>query len=412
MAQNIIKSRIAVKSVESYKNHLEKLGDRAINVVEDESISTPAQFEFAEKYKREYHQITYKPSSPAVEHLIIHELVHLDLVLQARKEGLNMLFVSNQSQRALFFNRISDSLNKLRKRGFKEGAVENLGQIFFEGLNKQMYNTPIDLFIEQFIYNEYPEVRALQFLSLQAMLQESITASKNKEIVEITPSFVHSANKVLNIVNAMQFRELFGLDLTNEFNASKVEFNLAKDMYHEYLEYKDDKAPAEEYELILNWGKDLKIDEFFQLVDENEFYGKRKTSVESTLEQIEKDPFDLNFEDPEKEEEIKRFIENHKDKEIKPDVAMYMVQAINLFENMPKEEVKKIAHEIAMQGAHGYSPEGNYRLHSIENKVFTGYEILSYYYVSWALALPEFVSELGLPFNKEYELAKSIQGLE
>lgn len=411
LAKNIIESRIASKAVDSYKTHLEKLGNKSINLLEDESIATPAQFEFAEKYKREYHQITYKPSSPAIEHLIIHELIHLDFVLQARKEELNMLFVSNQSQKTLFFNRISDSLDKLRKRGFKEDAVQNLGQIFFEGLNKQIYNTPIDLFIEQFIYDQYPEVRAYQFLSLYSMLQESLTASKNKDIIEITPKFVHESNKVLNIVNAMQFKELFGVDLTSDFQASKLELNMAKEMYEEYLEYKDDRAPAEEYELIKNWAKDLKIDEYFQLIDENEFYGKQKNNVDDIIEQIENDPFDLNSDDPEKEEEIKKFIENHKDKEIKPDVTMYMLQAINFLTKMPKEEVKKIAHEIAMQGAHGYSPEGRYRVHSIANKVFSGYEILAYYYVTWAIALPQFLPELGLPFQKEYELAQSIQGL-
>ena len=35
-----------------------------------------------------------------------------------------------------------------------------------------------------------------------------------------------------------------------------------------------------------------------------------------------------------------------------------------------------------------------------------GYKALAYYYVSWALAMPEHLAELQLPFEKEYEVAK------
>jgi len=33
---------------------------------------------------------------------------------------------------------------------------------------------------------------------------------------------------------------------------------------------------------------------------------------------------------------------------------------------------------------------------------------LSYYYVSWALAMPDQVEKLGLPYQQEYELAKQM----
>jgi hypothetical protein len=34
--------------------------------------------------------------------------------------------------------------------------------------------------------------------------------------------------------------------------------------------------------------------------------------------------------------------------------------------------------------------------------------VLAYYYVSWALAMPEQVQHLGLDFTKEYEIAKKL----
>ncbi|MBK7640806.1 MAG: hypothetical protein IPJ22_12430 [Bacteroidetes bacterium] len=76
---------------------------------------------------------------------------------------------------------------------------------------------------------------------------------------------------------------------------------------------------------------------------------------------------------------------------------------------MPQEEIKKIAIEIAMQGTQGYRPDKNdYRINSIKGKTFSGYHILAYYYVSWALALPQQLPELQLPYDKEYEMAKQM----
>jgi hypothetical protein len=41
------------------------------------------------------------------------------------------------------------------------------------------------------------------------------------------------------------------------------ELKQATDFYDEYLQYKEDKEPAEEYELVLHWAEDLKLDKNF-----------------------------------------------------------------------------------------------------------------------------------------------------
>ena len=40
----------------------------------------------------------------------------------------------------------------------------------------------------------------------------------------------------------------------------------------------------------------------------------------------------------------------------------------------------------------------------------TGYQALAYYYVSWAIGIPEMLSQLGMSFDKEYALAKEMVG--
>jgi hypothetical protein len=87
-------------------------------------------------------------------------------------------------------------------------------------------------------------------------------------------------------------------------------------------------------------------------------------------------------------------------------VVMFMVDALQYFQNMPADAIKKIAFEIAMQGTQGFDPnQKNYIIGSIANKRFSGYHILAYYYVSWMLAIPEMVSQLQLPFEEEYKVA-------
>jgi hypothetical protein len=90
-------------------------------------------------------------------------------------------------------------------------------------------------------------------------------------------------------------------------------------------------------------------------------------------------------------------------------VVLYMVAALEFFQGMPNEEIWKIAFDIALQGRLGFSPDKDgYRIPSIPNKEFSGYNILAYYYVSWALSKPELLSQLQLPYTEEYKLALKI----
>ena len=62
---------------------------------------------------------------------------------------------------------------------------------------------------------------------------------------------------------------------------------------------------------------------------------------------------------------------------------MFMVDALQYFDNKPLDEIKKVALEIAMLGTQGINPaKDNYILSSISSKKFSGYHLLAYYYVS------------------------------
>src|SRR5690606_1064402 len=94
-AQKLTQSIQGEKTVEEFATQLEKAGDKTIKVEIDEEIPTAAKIEFSENYNRNYHLVKYKSSYPAVEHLVMHELMHLELATEARASHVNQLFITN-----------------------------------------------------------------------------------------------------------------------------------------------------------------------------------------------------------------------------------------------------------------------------------------------------------------------------
>lgn len=407
---NKLKSEVdAKKIIDDYIAKLSYLTEKEIRIKEDESIPTAAKIEFAENYNRDYHLIKYKPNYTGVEHLILHELTHLELAEEARKSDANKLFISNQSNRSSFFYSLEKEALKLKKRGISDENISNYFSALFDGLNRQIYNTPIDLFIEDRIFNQWETIRPIQFLSLLTLLQEGIEATTKKEIVQNSPKEILSTSKIFNLVSALHFKTLFKVDLIDEHKPTKIEMNQAKELYNEFLDYREDKEPGEEYEIVQHWAEDLKLDNYFELVPESKH---RQKSIESVLEEIEKDPFGIETTDPSQERKMKKFLKEHSSKETNMAVVMYMVDAINYFKKLKTAKIKEIAFEIATLGTAGIDPnKKNYSIPSLKGSNFSGYKMLAYYYVSWAMSIPEMVKSLQLPFDKEYELALSFTKL-
>ncbi len=217
------------------------------------------------------------------------------------------------------------------------------------------------------------------------------------------PKNILSISKILNLINALHFKDLFYIDLIGQFKPTKLELNQAEDLYAEFKEYRQDKQPAEEYELINHWAEDLKLENYFELIPESKH---RQKTFESVLRDIEDDPLGANSSDPSAERKMKKFLKEHSSGEINMAVSMYMADALNYFSNLSQEETKKIAFEIATIGTQGIDPnQKNYSIPSIKDSKFSGYKTLAFYYVSWAIGIPEMLDQLELPFDKEYDLA-------
>lgn len=409
VAQSYVKDVDVSEQVNDFKSKLEKESGFKIEITKDPQLHTAAKIEYAENYNRDKHIIKFKPGYPAVEPLIIHELIHYEFALEAKKHGENMLFVSTQQHKEKFIASHKPTIDRLKKIGVDKNGVNRFFNELFDGINLQAYNTPIDLFIEQKIYDEFPKIRPYHLLSLYQLQKEAIKAVTDKTIIEIAPPKILSNSKIYNLINAMQFKDLYGADLLKEFNATKAEMTEAKSLYDEYKQYKDDRKPGEEYELVDNWASDLGLGMNFDLIEETQFR-KKHSDTDSILSAIEEDPMGLKSTDPEEEEQMKTFQDREAEIGTNMAVVMYMIDALNYFDTMSKGEIRKIAFEIGMLGRQGFNPQKKgYTTSSIPNKTFSGYHILAYYYVSWKLAIPEMVDQLQLPYDEEYKMALSMR---
>lgn len=93
--------------------------------------------------------------------------------------------------------------------------------------------------------------------------------------------------------------------------------------------------------------------------------------------------------------------------DIRPDVVMYIAQALKTFDAAGTQQMQRITMEIAMLGQNGLdinNPETKYRLKNLEGE-FTGLQLLSYMYAGFQLIDP--TADLGADFSKEYAMAKA-----
>jgi len=404
IAQKVDTSDAAVQAVKTYAKKLEHLTGKKIQIHEDPEIPTAAKVELAENHNRDFHLVKYKPGYPGGTHLVLHELTHIELAEEARIAGHHMLFTSTQQHRIKFMTDFESYAKSLLQKGYPETSIAGVMNSLFEGLNRQVYNTPIDLFIEDRLYNNFPELRPVQFISLYTLMMEGMDAVTRKEIVQLTDSKILSKSKIYNLISAYHFYDLFSLDFAKSFKANTLETNSANSIYHEYNDYRSDKEPGEEYELVQNWANDLSLSKYFELVLESE-YIKTKTDF-SDLPDL------LNIDEntaADQQIEMHEFQETHTGADLNLSVMMFMVGALHYFEDKTPEEIKLTAFQIATMGVNGINPgkEEGYHVPSIPGSNFSGYQMLAYYYVSWALSAPQILPDLQLPFDKEFESAKA-----
>lgn len=407
-AQVLVGRNDGMRTVLGFVAELEEKSGKEIRIEETSDIPFTAKLEVAENYDRDYHFVRYKPNAPAVAHLVMHELMHLELILEARSTNENELFITSRKHELAFKSRLGKYMKTLKKKGFGTESVNGVISQLFSGLNAQIYNTPIDQFIEQRIYDRFKTLRPHQFLSLMTLTKEAIDAVTRKEIVELSDPWILDRSKTYNVINTLGLKRHYGVDLIKQLKATQAQIRTAKKLFTEFEDYLKDKKPAEEYDLVNNWADTLGMLPYFDLLKESEYRAQKADPIHLpepdliTTSSVSKSKRD---------QDEKQFLESHGNKDINMAVVMFMVGALKRFRAMRPEQVKRVAFQIAQIGVNGISPEKDgYHVPLIPGSNFSGYQMLAHYYVSWALEVPEMLDQIGMPFEKEYATAQQMAG--
>lgn len=387
------------------KDDLEAVDHVNIRIVEDKELNVHAKLEYAPLHAAKEHVIRYNPEKDFVEHLFIHEMMHLRMNQQATKDKRAKAIVSSEMTRNAFRKRFLGFMKKKHSH-ISESEMSKLIYGLADGLGLQLMNCPLDLLVEQMMYQGYKIVRPIQLLSLFHMEQDNINAVKQTAANVFFPKEIVYANKVMNIVTSMHFKEMYGINLIGQYHPTKQELEHAKDLYDEFKAYLNTFNPGDEYEMLEYFVQSFNMEDLIEIVDENQVTAGMKADLSMKGDLKDKAGDALSEEDVDVANA--QFALNHQDGADPTEtmmMSMYMLGAMEYFDTLEPRDVHRIALEIAMVGVTGIDPKKKYSIKSIPDKEFGGYQLLAYYYVSWARAIPDKLEHLGLPFSKAYESA-------
>ncbi len=378
------------------KDELEDVDHIPIRFEEDKELKIYAKLEYAITHGKKEHVIKYNPDRHFVDHLFIHEMMHLKMEQKATKAGKGKVVIGTDNTKAAFNRRYL----KFMKNTHKNLPPQELSKIMTQladGLNLQLMNCPLDLLVEHNIYTTYKQVRPLQLLSLYNTEMENIKNIQAASNANYFPREIVKANKIMILVSSIHFKDMYGIDLIKNYHPTKAEYDQAMDLYDEYKAYVDTFKDGDEYEMLEYFVSSLNMEELIALQDEKEYASmlvpeKRKEPLSDAEVDVENARFALDHQDGANATETMM-------------MSMYMLGAMETFDKMTKEEVHNVAIEIATVGMTGISPKGKYSINSFPGKEFGGYQFLAYYYVSFARAIPHMLKSLELPFDKAYESA-------
>ena len=332
-------------------------------------------------------------------------MMHLKMSQQATKANRAKAIVSSEATRIAFKKRYLSFMKKKHSH-IPSQELDKIIAGLADGLGLQLMNCPLDLMVEHMIYTGYQIARPIQLLSLFHMEQDNIKAVTQAAQNGFFPKEIVYANKVMNMVTSMHFKDMYGINLIGQYHPTKQEFEHAKDLYEEFKAYIDTYKAGDEYEMLEYFVQSFNMEDFVEIVDESQVTSKMKAdlSMKSDL----KDLAEGALSEEEADVANAQFALNHQDGADPTEtmmMSMYMLGAMEYFDTLEPHDVHRIAIEIAMVGVTGIDPKKKYSIKSIPDKEFGGYQLLAFYYVSWARAIPEKLDKLGLPFSKAYESA-------
>lgn len=411
---------------EKLQESLERETGTEIIPEEDESLDVYAQFRYGPLRGEKNHKIVYNPNHPYLPHILVHELVHYEMMHNLEAEGKSWMVVhmTDDNEDQFTYDYYDWYNNLLAEFGDEKGdeIAENVRRVLF----LQVMSCPLDLFVEQRIFTHYHDMRPIQMLSIIAEEQDNIKKMQDAVNADYLPDSILSAIRIMNVVSSMQLEKLYGLRLYEQYNASEEEMELARDFYAKFEEYINSDGSythGDEYALMRYIIDNLGFSRLITLTPHKEYIKGQYDDMADFLKFMpvtaldDYESSDERSEETDEDAELRQTLQHNfyamnkdgEDDQKTMMMTMYMVGALETFHNQSDAFIGRVACEIAQIGMTGIIPEEKgYVVTMLDNKEMSGYQLLAYYYVSWKLFNEQFHKMLNLPFDTAWGLAKEI----
>lgn len=362
-----------------------------VDLIEDQNLEqVDAICETAWNNKRDRHIIRYRIKHKAVlPHHIAHELEHLVIEDEAFQNNRAKSFMLTGKTMALAKKALQNSSDNRKKPDSGDQNPEVLHMII-TGQCNQLFNCPVDMFIESNLYNKHPLLRPAQFVSLQRTNLSNLTVFHDREVARMAPKLTLRANLSMNCAYALFTDWLYNgaTEYSAAYKKSSI-YSTGKRLFGLFQDSIQNFMPGDEYVLVDKFASVLKLSGWYE-------WGPARYSGEKKAQEDKetKPPFQSRATD----------LDLLRQKE--SSAVAYCLGALQLFEGMLPEEVKAVTFEIAMAGTDGIdysSPEERYTLQTLPGRRFTGIQLLSMMYVGFKRIEPNM--DTGIPLDNEYRQA-------
>ena len=169
---------------------------KSFAVIEDSSLMVPAKVKIARSFMPHHIIILKQYENDLLNHYIPHECGHILRYYKVTTNKRKTVQSTNQS--------IQNAINDLEKESFDEIKKIPITKryqilpIWIDCLISQVTSLPMDIFIEKWLYDDYPGLRNVQMDSLQVTYQNAIKT--------LNPdTFTHFPTSVVMKTNAMNY---------------------------------------------------------------------------------------------------------------------------------------------------------------------------------------------------------------
>jgi Tfp pilus assembly protein PilF len=387
-----------------------------IRVQQGAKLDVAATVQFAWRYGRTYHAILYATGG-GVSYLIAHEFAHILLDERLRQSAANRLFRVNTGESALRL--LEKDLRKLRAHTrLPSDGMDEHAQRIIRDLANQLYNMPLDLFIERGVHADFPALRDAQFAGLAKQMAENAQIIGAPQARELIPGRALQASLAMSAAFALFVDDLYGgrTAYADAYGAAGA-LPAGRKLYNLFRKMAGDKRPAVEYELVDAWAGELNLRDLYTWVaddghqtvtptvdagtDDDEAAGEADAvagaghrTAQQTIAMHDGGPTNPDY---------------LSSPEVQMAVIFHMLAALQRFSKLAPDQIQKIAFEIAVLGMDGINyiaGEEQYTLKTLPGEQFSGLQLLCLQYAGFQLTHPEIDTQI--PLGDAYRMAKGM----